>query len=87
MPPGRVFVYAQDNAAHLLPVIYNPVSLGILLVNGILDGLAGDDLFALFATLVPHPKLLLGAILERPLVVLDELLLVIGLQGKENDFR
>ena len=31
----------------------------------------------------PHPELLLGAILERPPVVQDELRPVIGLQGNE----
>lgn len=38
------------------------------------------------ATLVPHPELLLSAVLERPLVVQDELLAVFGLQGNEYDF-
>ena len=80
---GRVFVYAQDYAAHLLTVQDNPVSLRILSVDGIFDSLSGDDLLAFLATFVPLPELLLGTILERPLVVPDELLPVIGLQGKE----
>ena len=57
---GRLFVYSQDNAAHLLPVEYDPVSLGILPVDGIFDGLTGDDLIAFLATLIPRPELLLG---------------------------
>jgi hypothetical protein len=65
----------------------NPICLGILPVNGFLDGLAGDDLLPLLATLVPHTELQLGSILEGPLVVQNELLPVFGLQGKEYDIR
>ena len=41
----------------------------------------------LLATFVPHPELLLGSILERPLVVQDELLPVFGLQRKKYDIE
>jgi hypothetical protein len=57
----------------------------MLPVDGILDGLAGNDIFAFLATLIPHPELLLGAIFERPLVIQNELIPVFGLQGDEND--
>ena len=84
---GRVFVYTKDNTSHFLTVKNDPIGLSILPVNGILDGLARDDLFTLLATLVPHPKLLLGSVLERPLVVQDELLPVFGLQRKKYDIE
>ena len=84
---GRLLIDTQDYTAYLLAIQDNTVCFGIFPIDGILDGLSGDDLFPLLATFVPHPELLLGSILERPLVVQDELLPVFGLQGKEYDFR
>ncbi|MBR3064019.1 MAG: hypothetical protein IKG90_00015 [Bacteroidales bacterium] len=63
--------------------VHVEMDVAFLEVRG--DGLARDDLFTLLATLVPHHKLLLGSVLERPLVVQDELLPVFWLQGKECD--
>ena len=64
----------------------DPVGLGRLSVDGMLDRRAGDDFLTFLATVIPHPELLLGAVLERPLVVQDELFPILGLQGNQLDF-
>ena len=82
-----LFVNLKHNAADLLLVQDNPVGFGVLSIDGILDSFSGDYLFPFLTTIIQHPELLLGAILERPLVVQDELLPVFGLQRNEYDFR
>ena len=83
----RFLVDLKHNATNRLSVQDDPVGLGILAIDGILDSFAGNHIIAFLATIIPHPELLLGTVLERPLIVQDELLPVLGMQGNEYDFR
>ena len=82
-----VLVDLKHNTAHLLTVQNDPVGFGFLSVEGTLYRPARNYLFSFFTTLIPHPELLLGAILECPLIFQNELFPVFGLQGNEYDFR
>ena len=78
------FIYGNDHAADFFPVQKDTISLAV--VDGLLDGVVRDDFAIFLEMLVAHPKLLRGAILECPLVVEYELLLVVRLQGSQGHF-
>ena len=54
------------------------------MVDGLLNGVAGDDLAVFLEMVVTHPKFLRSTIFKRPLVVEDELLHVVRLQRSQD---
>ena len=75
-------VYGDDHATNLFPIQKDAIGLSV--VDGLLDGVAGDDLIVFLEVVVTYPKLEGRAILERPLVVEDELILVVRLQRSQG---
>ena len=78
----KSFVNGNDHAADLFPVQKDAISLAV--VDGLLDGGAGYDFVVFLEMVVTHPKFLRSAMLECPLVVEDELLLVVRLQWSQG---
>lgn len=76
--------HTDNGTANFLPVEENAVGFGVFAINGGLDGGTGNDFTVLFKMIVTETELLGGSVLERPLVVEDELLAVVGLQPREG---
>ena len=75
----------QDYSAYLLAVKYDAVNLGVFVVERMLNGGSRDDLFAFFGAGVVWVRCLLCTITESLLVVEDELLAVVFLQGDKDN--
>lgn len=61
----------------MFPVQVNAVCLCTVTVNALLNCLSGDNLLAFLCPFVTHTELNLCTIPESPLVVKDELLMII----------
>ena len=79
----RLVVDQQHKPADDSAVLADPV--GDTVVDAVLDGLAGNDLAVLFKVVIPLPEFLQRTVLERALVVEDELLPVIVREKGECD--
>ena len=62
----------------------NAVRFGVFAINRGFYGGTGNDFPFLFKMVVEKAELLSGTVLERPLVVEDELFAVVGLQWREG---
>ena len=73
----------QNHAANFSAVHDNAVGFVLRIVNAALDGVAGDDFAVIVDVVVALAELLQCAVFERPLVVENELLTVVG--GERNE--
>ena len=81
-----LFVDFQHYTANLSAIIQNPVCLAVGCVNTLLYCCAGDDLSILIKMVVPQPELFRRTILERLLIIKNELLTVIASSGARVTF-
>lgn len=82
---GFFSVNFKYHAAHFFTIKDDTIRFSVLAVDGVFNSSARNDFFAFLGPGVAQTKLLLCAVFERPLVVEDELLAVVGLQGHESD--
>ena len=80
------FVDFQHYTANLSAIIQNPICLAVGCVNALLNCRTGNDLSVLLKMIVPQPELFHCAILERLLIIKDELLTVIRFQRGKGYF-
>ena len=81
-----LFVDFQHHTANLSAFIQNPVCFAVGGIDALLNGCAGDDLSILLKMIVPQPELFHRTILERLLIIKNELLTVIRFQRGKGYF-
>ena len=81
-----LFVDFQHHTANLSAFIQNPVCLAVGCINALLNGCAGNDLSILLKMIVTQPEFFHCAILERRLIIKDELLAVARFQRGKGYF-
>ena len=81
------FVDLQNYATDLLPVHNDAVGFAIGRVDATLDGFARDDLSFKIKVIVSVAELLDRAVLERPLIIKNELLTVVCCEGSKSNLR
>ena len=83
----RFFVDFQNNTSNPSAIQNNAVGLAIGRVDTTLDGFARDDLTVKIQVVVALAEFLDRTILERPLIVKDELLAIICCEGNKSNLR
>ena len=79
-------VYSDNDAADSLPVLHDPISLAA--INGLFDGLAGDDfVLLLLEVVIAATEFFQCTVIERLLIIQYVLVSVIRSQRNQCDIR
>ena len=81
-----LFVDFQHHTANLSAIIQNSICLAVGCINALLNRRTGNDFAVLLKMIVPQPELFHRTILERLLIIKNELLTVIRFQRGKGYF-
>ena len=81
-----LFVDFQHHTANLSVIIQNPICLAVGRINALLNRRTGNDFAVLLKMIVPQTEFFRRTILERLLIIKNELLTVIRLQRCKGYF-